>query len=253
MVEGEAFEGEFDKRFDGTFLQEGLVVERKQGVQILPRESNVVYYRGVRIMDLQKPSLFTYNVLSAIDLTEDRTAKYTFQIEEEVRNELVGLDDRSMLEAVLNADETAWEHCLDFEGMRQTMSPEFILVGSESRNCTARKLIRNHDENWIAAQKAKHFTERLAEHITEGEWNKFRDLAEENQEELFQILVGLRPASWEPRAEMIIKSPTLYIVIGDNSTYGAFCNKEAANKRIEELHENGYFGELLVSEEEGCE
>lgn len=135
--------------------------------------------------------------------------------------------------------------------MLQTLSPEFVLVGEYSSNRSVRKLIRSKDENWIALQQAKHFTERLAECITEGEWDKFKDIAEENQEELFKLLMGLRPSSWEPDADMITKNASLFIVVGEGSTHGAFATEEEAKQRIKEIHDNGFFGELTISEEVG--
>lgn len=43
-----------------------------------PNQLKWLYYRGVRVKQLQKPSLFRYNILSESTLTEDRTFKYSW-------------------------------------------------------------------------------------------------------------------------------------------------------------------------------
>lgn len=43
-----------------------------------PDQLKWLYYRGVRVKQLQKPSLFRYNILDECTLTEDRTFKYSW-------------------------------------------------------------------------------------------------------------------------------------------------------------------------------
>ena len=53
-------------------------------VEIHEGPSNVVFYQGVKVYDLGKPARYTYNFLKGIDLTEERMARYNFQINEGV-------------------------------------------------------------------------------------------------------------------------------------------------------------------------
>lgn len=46
---------------------------------VYPGQSYHLYYKGIRAMDLPTPSMFTYD-LQRLDLTEDRTIKYMFEV-----------------------------------------------------------------------------------------------------------------------------------------------------------------------------
>lgn len=84
-------------------------------IQLFRRPSNAVYYRGIRIFDLKKPSLFTYNVLKPIELTEDRTAKYEWALKGVVQDYLAQQDDRGLINYLLNATDDHWESTLDWD------------------------------------------------------------------------------------------------------------------------------------------
>jgi hypothetical protein len=76
--------------------------------------SRWIYYRTMRLIHLDKDPLFTYNVLSRIELTEDRTAKYPFQVDDAIKQSLVVLEDRSVIRKILAAGEDIYEGRLDF-------------------------------------------------------------------------------------------------------------------------------------------
>lgn len=44
------------------------------GMEVHPGRSNGVFYRGVRVLDLPKETVFTYNITDNLSLSEDRTA-----------------------------------------------------------------------------------------------------------------------------------------------------------------------------------
>lgn len=50
------------------------------GIDVHPGESEFVFYRGIRVMKLQKKSRYTYNITKAVQLTEDRTLLYPSQV-----------------------------------------------------------------------------------------------------------------------------------------------------------------------------
>lgn len=84
-------------------------------VDIHPGQSNHIYYKGIRVHDLTRPSLFTYNIKSVIELTEDRTMKSP-SIAGWYAARGVGLvSDKSFLSRVLTAGEAWFEHKLDFD------------------------------------------------------------------------------------------------------------------------------------------
>jgi hypothetical protein len=82
IVDGQRFIDEGFRKKDEIFLPDGYKVhEVLDHVQIIDRPSKHIYYRGLRVHDLKEESKFTYNILRKIDLTEDRTAKSSWEVE----------------------------------------------------------------------------------------------------------------------------------------------------------------------------
>lgn len=76
IVHGEDFAAVHRDR-NKIFLPNALRVAESHGVQvqIIPAESEFMYYRGLRVTKLPERSSNTYNILCSLDLTEDRTIK----------------------------------------------------------------------------------------------------------------------------------------------------------------------------------
>ncbi len=72
-----------------------------------------LYYRGIRVMDLTHPSVFTYNLLNLPNgLTEDRTLKSEADLKVHLGSLISKAEDESYLEAVLTAPEGTYEYHL---------------------------------------------------------------------------------------------------------------------------------------------
>lgn len=186
MVTGESFVREYDERFM-TFLRDGA--REGSGVQIMDHESRYIFYRGMRIHDLKKPSVVTYNVLDTIDLTEDRTARYSYMLDDRIKTALVAHRDEQMLIKALDAPEDTYEASLDFSGMWQQPGEEFTHVAKFARNRTCYKLVREHDKNWLELQRARHIFDQMIDCINANEWYKFSSIAQENSAAVLQLLV----------------------------------------------------------------
>lgn len=133
-VEGSAFVDEYHNR-KRTFLTEALNqrVDDKS-VQIFDNLSQHVYYRGIRILDVNKPAIFTYNLLSDLRLTEDRTAKSTYEVTSSIAQHVAtDIDDVDVIERILNADDSKWESRLDFDSVYYTPSEHFKEALSKRR------------------------------------------------------------------------------------------------------------------------
>jgi hypothetical protein len=87
-------------------------------VDIHAGAGSAIFYRGVRVMATRKPTLYTYNVTTQLDLTEDRTAKNEWEPALWVALDVLIAQDREFIHNVLMAREDRWEHGLDFN--RQT-------------------------------------------------------------------------------------------------------------------------------------
>lgn len=114
VVEHPDYVEAWEKR-DEVFLPEGLSVRSDtEGLQVLGGEAQRVYYRGMRAMDPPKKTLATYNVLSDIEITEDRTIKYPHQVRDAIAHHVVRSDDEALIERVVTAKEEWFEHELEF-------------------------------------------------------------------------------------------------------------------------------------------
>lgn len=82
-----------------------------EGVRILPGKAQHIYHRGVRVMKLPKESAFTYDIAAPVELTEDRTAKYAFIVEENVRRALLSTEDPGIVAASVTHRD-GWEGSL---------------------------------------------------------------------------------------------------------------------------------------------
>lgn len=96
------------------------------GVEIHPGGGNLVYYQGIRAYTLVKPTLFTYNLTSKQELTEDRTLKNIGMVSYQLARQVMGhLTDASILDKILLAHE-AFEEGLDFHWVGYDVTPTFV-------------------------------------------------------------------------------------------------------------------------------
>lgn len=73
------------------------------GVEYHNRPSSHFYYRGVRVWDsAQKPFTLTYNAMSGVTLTEDRTVKFQSDMEREVSYTVRHLSDPHLIDKILS-------------------------------------------------------------------------------------------------------------------------------------------------------
>ena len=115
VVRGEAFRDVWATRSEIILSTEPIL--SNEAVQVHPGQSHFVYYRGVRAYRLGSPSMFTYNLQRKVDLTEDRTIKYQWDIDAAVRKGFMEADDGHMIHRAVTAPRGTYEHGLSFEGV----------------------------------------------------------------------------------------------------------------------------------------
>lgn len=103
---------------DSIFMPEAA--REGSGIQVVPRESNHLYRRGVRCFTTNKPCLFTYNYLSGLNLTEDRSLSNEFYARYYLGRWLQASDDEWKIEKVLTCGDKYWEHGVAFD---ETIAP----------------------------------------------------------------------------------------------------------------------------------
>ena len=94
--------------------------------------------------------MLTYNIKDKIDLTEDRTAKYSFQVESAIASGIVLLEDEDIIERVVCANPGSFEGDLTY-GIYTVPSESFLAV--------CKRLAENHhpDINRHAITYAKKY------------------------------------------------------------------------------------------------
>jgi len=99
--------------------------------EVLPGTSTKIFYKGVAVASLDRPSAKTYNVTRKIDLTEDRTARWAFQARDAVIRSIIACDDRDLIYDALNAGDQAMEGSFDWAGCGSDPSETWLDVVDE--------------------------------------------------------------------------------------------------------------------------
>lgn len=113
-VEGEAFRDVWARRSEIMLSKTPFI--RHEAVHISPGASEYVFYRGVRAMKLDTPSMFTYDIQRKLELTEDRTIKYPWDVDNAIERAWMDHDNVHQLEIVLTAPKGTAEHGIQFGG-----------------------------------------------------------------------------------------------------------------------------------------
>lgn len=143
LVYGEKFVDEF-LDMDRHFLVGGKIAREDAAVQVIDKPCKHIYYRGVRVMDLKDEAQFTYNILQAMDLTEDRTIKYGYQVEQLISNYIVTNEDPPFVRKATHNDRWEGRH-MSYAYAWSTPSQTFRDHGSSGSNPTLRKFLEEHD------------------------------------------------------------------------------------------------------------
>jgi len=112
VVEGDLFRDVYQNRSE--IILESKPLEIGEECDIHPGPSKYLYYRGVRAYDLQKPSIFTYNIKKTLNLTEDRTIKWHFEAEDAIAQSVASSKSDSIIKEILTAKDSSYEKGLSF-------------------------------------------------------------------------------------------------------------------------------------------
>lgn len=123
---------------------------------IYNKPSQFYFYRGVAVRRMPYPAIWTYNVKSPIELTEDRTAKYEHHLHWPIQQATQSLVSVNMLRQVLTAKNDVFEGHTTYDKDWPT-SEQFISVARQliasgvGIRESARSLIKKLDDkagNW---------------------------------------------------------------------------------------------------------
>lgn len=117
FIEGEAFENAWKER-DSVFLASDPILTApyaKGRLEVHPGRSKYLFYQGIRAYELSRESIYTYNITTSMELTEDRTIKNIDSARYKFESLMASnATDPQMVERILFAQDTDWERGFDF-------------------------------------------------------------------------------------------------------------------------------------------
>jgi hypothetical protein len=140
---------------DVYFLGEGMPIHSTDTCDVYDKQSGWLYFKGVAVQKTGKPGLYTYNVKRGVELTEDRTPRYSFQLDWPIKRAIQSATSVPMLRKIVTSKdkfESEIGYDADF-----TTSDEFVetvrQVLATGTHCvdSARRLVQKINDkagNW---------------------------------------------------------------------------------------------------------
>lgn len=113
--------GDIDHHSVFLEMPESFLAESGPKSDIYHGPSRYIYYRGIRALDLGRESLFTYNVKQA-DITEDRTFKYSHQIDAAVGDTWQMAQHEEVFKKFFFESKGFWDETIDFDYAHSSLS-----------------------------------------------------------------------------------------------------------------------------------
>lgn len=130
LVTGERFELIHIERW--KYFTDGEPDYEFGGIQIQRKASTAYFFRGVRVLDLPRGAMLTYNDTQSLELTEDRSAKDGWWgVHHRMISAIKQSTDGQLLRDVLTAPEGLLEHAFDFHGWGAPPSDQFLRTVGE--------------------------------------------------------------------------------------------------------------------------
>lgn len=82
-------------------------------------ESHTIFYRGVAILELEKPTMYTYNFTEFTQLTEDRTMANVWMLPSKIGRMIAGMKKHEMVARCILAPEAYLDESASFGGVTQ--------------------------------------------------------------------------------------------------------------------------------------
>ena len=112
IVDGPMIQGAHEARKEFLLLDQ-TPLHVVEGLELYPGPGEKIFYRGIAVQNLNKPSLYTYNITEQVLLTEDRTAG-EWATDPWIAKGLALLPDPTVVDATLLAPDDKMEPRLDY-------------------------------------------------------------------------------------------------------------------------------------------
>lgn len=164
IVKGEDFTKVFFEK-DSIVLNRKNPLAKTDFIEIYAGESDFLYYRGVRVKRIKK-SAYTYNLITQMDLTEDRTLESIGLAENYIVRSISMIDDEGTIRDVVLANKEYFEHDLSFGALLyyNTEGETFLeVVGEEFKrnNDRLNRSVRTWYQGKLNMKASKNY-ERIA-------------------------------------------------------------------------------------------
>lgn len=147
----------------GIFLHEMNATKLfgNHDVEIYHGESDCIFYKGIRAKILNRPSMYTYNVVRDCSLTEDRLISYDWQVEHAINETIVQMDDKDIIKRIITAPREYFESSMNMRSNNSAKPGEtFTQVYSESSRQSVQSSVRDymfsHTPKQPKTRKEKH-------------------------------------------------------------------------------------------------
>jgi hypothetical protein len=189
---------------DEIFLPEAFKEPKPKGkIQVVPRPSEYIFYRGLRVLKLEKPALYTYNILRTLQLTEDRTVSYNSEIPDLIKEYWAeGAENRASIERVVTAPEDTYEGSLQWHNTIWTSPMPSVVFREVARSkfshasfsSSARQFIKRHEPEDVD-DTSEDWRQELIDALAESQpdWDVVMRIIQENKNDVQQVLAK----AWE--------------------------------------------------------
>jgi len=139
---------ETEWRIDGPEIEEAYLnhdqiflgtapIEIVAGVEIHPGPSQYIYYRGIRVGTWNEaPTHFTYNIISPIGLTEDRTLESVWAAESRCEQALPACRSSQIVQALIQLKPKHREYSFDFDRCAEPSNEALSAIEANINNMT---------------------------------------------------------------------------------------------------------------------
>lgn len=145
-------------------MQNYKVLQHLAGVEVIDQPSQHIYYRGVRVEELQREARYTYNFTAACTLTEDRTFKYSFESRGYLARGLLICEDEQFLRNWLQCEREGFEALVPISsalGDGTNPSEEFVAA---CRYCRSNMERAHHGSVFNVLRRVEGYLSDLTEH-----------------------------------------------------------------------------------------
>ncbi len=160
---------------DEIFLAGKQLLHEDSICRIYEGASKYLFYRGMRVTDLRKPSLFTYE-MKDVTLTEDRTSMYSFYDSMQIKKSLLACNVESIIDKVVQKSADTYEGTFDWDDKKPTVShvwrSSLGYSGISSRFVTLRENLNYGIRD----------AEEISIELTVGSWARVLKLLEDNDD-----------------------------------------------------------------------